>query len=179
MKKYEFTATTKNGDMIIGLSYSVVFGFIILLVQLGFFYSGLGKVLRKYPPLLILLVFLVLCVGNFLVKKIQKGVIKHYVVEFDEINIKIKENGKEIMFGEVSFCKVIVKDNKSTSSINIDIHTYDDKISFRARTKKYITITGKSSFNPFGTSDISDIKILLDLGNKIKCVLKYNTENNK
>ena len=41
------------------------------------------------------------------------------------------------------------------------------KISFILRPKEYKTITGATSFNPFGISDISDMSRLLTLGREV------------
>lgn len=51
--------------------------------------------------------------------------------------------------------------------VMLDIVTEDEKISFRARPREYKTLTGNTSFHPFGTSDSDDMEQLTILGREI------------
>lgn len=167
MEKYELTAVTLKGDIAMGFIYPAIFMFPILAVRLALFYSGIDSHSKAYSIILISLTFTVLYMSYLLMKEIRERLINKYVVELDKKNIRIWESGKEIMSGPVSSCKIKTKGNARTSAVIVDIHTNTDKISLRARPKEYTTITGRTSFNPFGTGSSSDMNILLALGRKI------------
>ncbi len=171
MKRYEFKAITSKNDVMMGLSLVAVFGFSILLIQLGLFYSGLDKTLKSHPVLLLLFIFLLLAVANVLFQKIKEKLVKHYSVELEETKIKIFENGNEMVQGQISGC--YTKDNSSMSvkSLRADFYVDDSKISFRVRPKTYKTIQGSTSGNLFGTGSLSDIEELASLCKDIKSVV--------
>ncbi|MGP1563345.1 hypothetical protein [Filifactor alocis] len=171
MKRYEFKAITSKNDVMMGLSLVAVFGFSILLIQLGLFYSGLDKTLKSHPVLLLLFIFLLLAVANVLFQKIKEKLVKHYSVELEETKIKIFENGNEMVQGQISGC--YTKDNSSMSvkSLRADFYVDDSKISFRVRPKTYKTIQGSTSGNLFGTGSLSDIEELAPLCKDIKSVV--------
>ena len=171
MKRYEFTAITSKNDAMMGLSLVAVFGFSMLLFQLGLFYSGLDKTLKSHPVLLLLFIFLLLAVANVLFQKIKEKLVKHYSVELEETKIKIFENGNEMVQGQISGCDT--KDNSSMSvkSLRADFYVDDSKISFRVRPKTYKTIQGSTSGNLFGTGSLSDIEELASLCKDIKSVV--------
>ena len=171
MKRYEFIAITSKNDVIMGLSCVTVFGFSMLLFQLGLFYSGLDKTLKSHPVLLLLFIFLLLAVANVLFQIIKEKLVKHYSVELEETKIKIFENGNEMVRGQISGC--YTKDNSSMSvkSLRADFYVDDSKISFRVRPKTYKTIQGSTSGNLFGTGSLSDIEELASLCKDIKGVV--------
>lgn len=172
MKRYEFKAGNARSDMIMGLSFPAVFGFPILGVQLALFYTGLDKFVKSHPLLLILGMFLALFSSYQLMKKIQKCLIKHYVVELDEAYIKIWESEEVILAGDVEFCKIKTHQSIVTSSLRVDIRTDVYSISFRSRENEYKSITGSSEWNLFGTGTRADKDTLLSLGRQIKCAIK-------
>ncbi len=176
MKRYEFKAITSKNDVIMGLSCVTVFGFSMLLFQLGLFYSGLDKTLKSHPVLLLLFIFLLLAVANVLFQKIKEKLVKHYSVELEETKIKIFENGNEMVQGQISGCDT--KDNSSMSvkSLRADFYVDDSKISFRVRPKTYKTIQGSTSGNLFGTGSLSDIEELVSLCEEIKGVVGEGEE---
>ncbi|MGP1600314.1 MAG: hypothetical protein ACTTGQ_04535 [Dialister pneumosintes] len=110
MKKYEFRAVRSGKqETIIGFAFSAIIMFPILAIQLGLFYTGLDKSIKSNQSSLfefgyVFFMFLIICASFFLVSKIQKKLVKNYVVELNVTNIKILENGKEIMSGSVSYC---------------------------------------------------------------------------
>ena len=78
-------------------------------------------------------------------------------------------NEEEIISGVVSFCEIKNKKyNVGGRALSVDIYTDTDEIKFRTRCKKYKKITGVSTRNPFGTSELSDLETLLSLGRKIQ-----------
>ncbi len=176
MKRYEFKAITSKNDVIMGLSCVTVFGFSMLLFQLGLFYSRLDKTLKSHPVLLLLFIFLLLAVANVLFQKIKEKLVKHYSVELEETKIKIFENGNEMVQGQISGC--YTKDNSSMSvkSLRADFYVDDSKISFRVRPKTYKTIQGSTSGNLFGTGSLSDIEELASLCKDIKSVVGEGEE---
>lgn len=64
------------------------------------------------------------------------------------------------MAGKILFCKIKSNHDKL---VKVDIGIDNRKISFISRPKEYKTITGATSFNHFGISDISDMAQLLTL----------------
>ena len=150
MKKYEFTATTAKSDIIIGLIFPVVIMIPILATQLAIFYLKLNNLVKAYPIFLFLLV-------------------KDYIVELYGKNIRVLGNDEEIISGVVSFCEIKNKKyNVGGRALSVDIYTDTDEIKFRTRCKEYKKITGVSTRNPFGTSELSDLETLLSLGRKIQ-----------
>ena len=176
MKRYEFTAITSKNDAMMGLSLVAVFGFSILLIQLGLFYSGLDNILKARPVLLLLFIFLSLAVANVLFQKIKRKLLKHYIVELEETKIKIFENENKVIEGNVSCC--YTKDNSgiSAKSLRADFYIDDSKISFRARPNTYKTIQGSTSGNLFGTGNLSDVEELSSLCKEIKSVVGEREE---
>lgn len=78
-------------------------------------------------------------------------------------------NEEEIISGVVSFCEIKNKKyNVGGRALSVDIYTDTDEIKFRTRCKEYKKITGISTRNPFGTSELSDLETLLSLGRKIQ-----------
>ena len=78
-------------------------------------------------------------------------------------------NEEEIISGVVSFCEIKNKKyNVGGRALSVDIYTDTDEIKFRTRCKEYKKITGVSTRNPFGTSELSDLETLLSLGRKIQ-----------
>lgn len=168
MKKYEFTATTAKSDIIIGLIFPVVIMIPILAIQLAVFYLKLNN-LVAYPIFLFLLVLVFFGGGFLLIRKIQERLVKDYIVELYGKNIRILENEEEIISGVVSFCEIKNKKyNLGGRALSVDIYTDTDEIKFRIRCKEYKKITGVSTRNPFGTSELSDLETLLSLGRKIQ-----------
>lgn len=172
MKRYGFKAITSKNDVIMGLSCVTLFGFSMLLFQLGLFYSGLDKTLKSHPVLLLLFIFLLLAVANVLFQKIKEKLVKHYSVELEETKI----NGNEMVQGQISGC--YTKDNSSmlVKSLRADFYVDDSKISFRVRPKTYKTIQGSTSGNLFGTGSLSDIEELASLCKDIKSVVGEGEE---
>ena len=105
----------------------------------------------------------------FLIKNIQKNTTNNFVVYLDNLSIKILKNETEIMSGEIIYCKIKSSNDKL---VHIDIKTEEDKITLIARPKVYTTITGNTSYNPFGTGTVSDMKTILTLGRKIQTNIK-------
>jgi hypothetical protein len=173
MKKFEFVAGTPKSDMIMGLCFPISFMFPILLTYLLLFYSGM--ITYKIHPLFKFLVFLPAFVISYLImKKIRKSVAKKFIVYIDKINIRVVENEKEIIAGKISFCKIKSNHDKL---LKVDIGIDNRKISFISRPKEYKTITGATSFNPFGISDISDMSRLLTLGREVQELIEKQGEN--
>ena len=175
MKKFEFAAGTPKSDMIMGLCFPIGFMFPILLTYLLLFYSGM--ITYKVHPLFKFLVFLPAFIISYLIiKKIRKTVSKKFIVYIDKLNIRVLENEKEIMLGKISFYKIKSNHDKL---VKVDIGIDNRKISFISRPKEYKTVTGTTSFNPFGISDISDMDQLLTLGREVKDLIeKQEKENN-
>lgn len=177
MKKYEFTALTSKNDAIMGMSFVTIFGFSILLFQLGMFYSGLDKTLKSHPVLLLLFIFALLAIANILFQKIKETLVKHYRVELDGTKIKIFENGNEMVQGQISDCHTKDNSRMSVKSLRADFYIDDEKISFRVRPKAYKTIQGSTSGNLFGTGSLLDIEELAFLCEEIKAVVgKWRVE---
>ena len=161
MKKYEFTATTAKSDIIIGLIFPMVIMIPILAIQLAVFYLKLNNFVKAYPIFLFLLVLVFFGGGFLLIRKIQERLVKDY--------IRVLENEEEIISGVVSFCEIKNKKyNVGGRALSVDIYTDTDEIKFRTRCKEYKKITGVSTRNPFGTSELSDLETLLSLGRKIQ-----------
>lgn len=173
MKKFEFVVGTPKSDMIMGLCFPISFMFPILLTYLLLFYSGM--ITYKIHPLFKFLVFLPAFVISYLIiKKIRKSVAKKFIVYIDKLNIRILENEKKIIAGKISFCKIKSNHDKL---LKVDIGIDNRKISFISRPKEYKTITGVTSFNPFGISDISDMSRLLTLGREVQYLIEKQGEN--
>ena len=173
MKKFEFSAGTPKSDMIMGLCFPIGFMFPILLTYLLLFYSGM--ITYKVHPLFKFLVFLPSLVITYLIiKKIRKSVSKKFIVYIDKLNIRVVENEKEIMASKILFCKIKSNHDKL---VKVDIGIDNRKISFISRPKEYKTITGATSFNPFGISDISDMSRLLTLGREVQELIEKQGEN--
>ena len=173
MKKFEFVAGTPKSDMIMGLCFPISFMFPILLTYLLLFYSGM--ITYKIHPLFKFLVFLPAFVISYLIiKKIRKSVAKKFIVYIDKLNIRILENEKEIIAGKISFCKIKSNHDKL---LKVDIGIDNRKISFLSRPQEYKIITGATSFNPFGISDISDMSRLLTLGREVHELIEKQGEN--
>ena len=173
MKKFEFVAGTPKSDMIMGLCFPIGFMVPILLTYLLLFYSGM--ITYKVHPLFKFLVFLPsLVISYLIIKKIRKSVSKKFIVYIDKLNIRVVENEKEIMAGKILFCKIKSNHDKL---VKIDIGIDNRKISFISRPKEYKTITGATSFNPFGISDISDMSRLLTLGREVQELIEKQGEN--
>ena len=185
MKKYEFRAVRSGKqETIIGFAFSAIIMFPILAIQLGLFYTGLDKSIKSNQSSLfefgyVFFMFLIICASFFLVSKIQKKLVKNYVVELNVTNIKILENGKEIMSGSVSYCEIINKaKGNHINNVSIIIYTDTDKITVKLRSKKWNNIMGSFQLNPLGTSDAKDMKIALGLSKDIKEILeKYVSAN--
>ncbi len=179
MKRYEFCAVrTGKQEVIIGFAYVAIIMFPILAMRLGLFYSGLDKTLKSKPAIFqfgfIFVVFVVVYIAFYLVRKTQISLVKKYAVELNETNIKIWENGQEIMTGSVIDCKLTNKmSGKLTVSISIIIYTDMGKISFKLRGKEWKRFASNvwSNPNPFGTSDIDDMETVLTLCRDIWCLL--------
>ncbi|MGX7090992.1 hypothetical protein [Gemella morbillorum] len=167
MKRYEFTATTAKSDIVIGLIFPMVIMIPILAIQLAVFYLKLNNFVKAYPIFLFLLVLVFFGGGFLLIRKIQERLVKDYIVELYGKNIRILENEEEIISGVVSFCEIKNK-NVGGRALSVDIYTDTDEIKFRTRCKEYKKITGVSTRNPFGTSELSDLETLLSLGRKIQ-----------
>ena len=168
MKKFEFSAGTPKSDMIMGLCFPIGFMFPILITYLLLFYSGM--ITYKVHPLFKFLVFLPsLVISYLIIKKNRKSVAKKFIVYIDKLNIRVVENEKEIMAGKILFCKIKSNHEKL---IKVDIGIDNRKISFISRPKEYKTITGATSFNPFGISDISDMNQLLTLGKDVQDIIE-------
>ena len=123
----------------------------------------------KLQPLFLYAIVLVFFGISFLlIKKIQGSLVKNFVVELSGRNIKIWCNGKEILSGEVVFCKIKNNEHKiGARALRVDIYTKGDQIKFRVRSKEYEKLSS-STWNPLGTSEPSDVETLLSLGQKIK-----------
>ena len=57
------------------------------------------------------------------------------------------------MAGKILFCKIKLNHDKL---VKVDIGIDNRKISFISRPKEYKTVTGTTSFNPFGIDDRSE-----------------------
>ena len=156
MKTYRFTSGTSKSDMIMGLGIPAAIVIPMLITYLILFYSGVG-VFAEYKSLAFLVLLPGLFITYLLIKKMLKSIKKDYVVKLDGVNIEVFENGREVVSGQVSYC---------------EIKEAHDKISFRARPKEYKAITGFTSFNPFGTSSLTDMDNLLALGMEIESVVE-------
>ena len=168
MKTYKFTAGTSKSDMIMGLGLPAAIVIPMLITYLILFYSGVG-VFSGYKLLAFLAVLPGLFVTYLLIKKMLKSIIKNYVVKLDGVNIEVFENGKEVVSGQVLYCEIKEAHDKL---VRVDMYSDADKISFRARPKEYKAITGFTSFNPFGTSSLTDMDNLLALGMEIESVVE-------
>ena len=169
MDRYEFTATTAKSDILIGLFFSMLLMFPILGIQLGIFYLKLNVFLQSQPIFLYLIVMLVFGTSLLLIKKLQKSLVKNYIVELSGKNMKIWCNGKEVVSGEVVFCKIKNNEHKiGARALSVDIYTKGDQIKFRVRAKENEKVLSSSTWNPLGTSKPSDVETLLSLGKKIK-----------
>ncbi|WP_049921704.1 hypothetical protein [Shuttleworthella satelles] len=164
MLTYKFKSGTSKSDMIMGLGLPVIVGMPALITYLILFYTR-GNMFSEHR-LSGLIAFLPgLVVTCFLMKRMRNHLVKDYVVELVGADIKIWENGRQIVSGPILHCRMnAVRDRV----IRIDIFSDVGQISFRARPEEYRTINGFLSFNPFGTSSSSDMETLLSLGVKIR-----------
>lgn len=175
MQKYNFTASNAKGDMILGLGFLAAFMSPVLsIAPISVLVSKyLSHTVMEYPVKIIAII-LGISLMYFFMKKILKVIKKNYVVELDKCNIRIYENGYEIILGELELCEIV---SASDALVRVDMNVDNKKISFRCRPEKYKTITGNLSFNPFGSSSPSDMKCLLDLGRTIQTNMKKREEN--
>ena len=175
MNKFEFVAVTSKDDMLIGLCLPAIVMLPILTAYLLIFYLNLNTSFKDFPLLLRSLVFITLLyLMYFLINKLREYIANKFVVTLDNLYISILKNENEIMSGKLMSCKIKVSNDKL---VHIDIKTEQDSISLRARPKEYKSITGNSSFNPFGTGTKSDMEDLLALGRKIQnAIEKQNKE---
>ena len=166
MKKFEFVAGTSKDDIVMGLCLPVSIMLPALTTYLIIFYSERYASFRSAPLLFRAFVFVpALYLTYFLIKKARKNAANKFVVNLDELSIRIWKNEKEVVSGKILSCKIKASNDKL---VHVDIGTEEDNISFRARPKEYRTITGNTSFNPFGTGTVSDMETVLALGVKIK-----------
>lgn len=169
MTRYEFKATTSKSDIIMGIIFPAMIMLPILAIQLASFYLKLNGVFKSYPVILLIIVGIFLGGGFLLIRKIQGGLVKKYVVEVFEKNIRIWGNGEEIMSGEVLSCNVNRKGGQvGAKSVSVDIYTDGGVIKFRAREKDYKKIIFSTAMNPLGTSELSDMEALLSLSKKLR-----------
>ena len=162
----------------IGFAMPAILMFPILAIQLVLFYSGLDKKLKshRYPLLefvYVFFAFLIVYASFYLIRKTQEKLVKNYVVELNAASIRILENGKEIMAGSVSDCRIInnIKGSR-TNHVSIILYTDTDKIAFRLRDKTMKNIMGSDQPNFFGTSDLNDMETALNLGKDIQEILE-------
>ena len=168
MKTYRFTSGTSKSDMTMGLGIPAAIVIPMLITYLILFYSGVG-VFAEYKSLAFLVLLPGLFITYLLIKKMLKSIKKDYVVKLDGVNIEVFENGREVVSGQVSYCEIKEAHDKL---VRVDMYSDADKISFRARPKEYKAITGFTSFNPFGTSSLTDMDNLLALGMEIESVVE-------
>lgn len=171
MKRYKFMAASSNTNMIMGLSYLAAIGFPMLAIRLAVFYLGLDEFFKSRPILVILITGCVLYCSYLLIRTIQKSLTKSYVVELEDGNINITEDGEEIMSGKVTFCDINNRIRGSVKAASLDIYTENDKITLRSVAKEYKAVTGVTNHNVFGTGDASDTDALLSLGKEINSIL--------
>lgn len=166
MKTYRFKAVTAHGDRIIGLCFPAALVLPILATVLVLHYSGLLGLLKMYRMYWVCwLLFLPgLYMSYLLAGKIRKSVTKDFFIQLDKLDISIRANGNEVMHDEVLSCEIKAAHDKLA---RVDIYTETDEISFRARPYQYKTITGHLSFNIFGTSSLSDMEKLLEMGEAV------------
>ncbi len=164
MKNYQFTSGTSRGDMIMGLVFPV--GIIIptSALYLILFYLRIWDFLKGNPFLLPVIFLPGILLTYLILKKVRNKSYKKFVVCLDKLSIVVRENGNEVMRGKILFCDLKVRENKF---VKLDIVTEKEKVSFRARPMEYKTVTGNTSFNPFGTSDAEDMGQLRALGREI------------
>jgi len=168
MERYEFTATTAKSDIIIGILFPMFLMLPVLGIQLAIFYLKLNDFFKSQPLFLYTIVLVFFGISFLLIKKIQGSLVKNFVVELSGRNIRIWCDGKEIVSGEVIFCRIKNKEPKlGARALNVDIDTKGDNIKFRVRSKEYENLSS-STWNPLGTSKPSDVETLLSLGKKIK-----------
>lgn len=171
MKRYKFIAASSNTEMIMGLSYPVAIGFPMLAIRLAVFYLGLDEFFKFRPILVILITGGVLYCSYILIRTIQKSLTKFYVVELEDSNINITEDGEEIMSRKVTFCDINNRIRGSVKAASLDIYTEYDKVTLRSVAKEYKAVTGVTRHNVFGTADESDIDTLLSLGKEINSII--------
>lgn len=164
MKTYQFTSGTSRGDMIMGLVFPAGLMLPVLITYFILFYSRLWNSLKDKPLLLSIMFLPGLFLAYLIINKNRNKCRKEFIVYLDELDIAVMEDGNEVMKGRVLFCHIKVVENKS---VMLDIETREEKISFRARPREYKTVTGNTSFNPFGTSDANDMEQLTGLGREI------------
>lgn len=173
MERYEFTATTAKSDIIIGVLFPMFLMLPVLGIQLAVFYLKLNDFFKSQPLFLYTIVLVFFGISFLLIKKIQGSLVKNFVVELSGRNMKIWCNGKEVVSGEVVFCKIKNNEHKiGARALSVDIYTKGNQIKFRVRAKEKEKILSSSTWNPLGTSQLSDIEILLSLGRRIKNALK-------
>ena len=164
--RFEFVAGTSKDDMFIGLCLPAIIVLPTFATYLIIFYLGIATSFKNSHILIRLFAFVpALYLMYFLIKKLRKYISNKFVVYWDNLNIRICKNEKEIISGKALYCNIKVSNDKL---VHIDIKTEQGSISFRARPKEYKTLTGKLSFNPFGTATESEMKSLLALGRKIQ-----------
>ena len=172
MERYEFTATTAKSDIIIGILFPMFLMLPVLGIQLAIFYLKLNDFFKSQPLFLYTIVLVFFGISFLLIKKIQGSLVKNFVVELSGRNIRIWCDEKEIVSGEVIFCRIKNKEPKlGARALNVDIDTKGDNIKFRVRSKEYENLSS-STWNPLGTSKPSDVETLLSLGKKIKNVME-------
>lgn len=169
MEKYEFTATTSNSDIIIGIVFPALLMLPILGVNLALFYLGPDNFIKE-NPIWLYLIFLICMAGAFLLtKKIQKSLIRQYTVELYGNSIRIWTGHDKILSGIIRDCKVNIKmDGVNAKSISLNIYTDSGNIKFRARAKEYRKTTGVMTRNPLGTSEMCDMDEIYSLVQKIR-----------
>lgn len=170
MKNFEFRAV-KSGkqEAMIGFAFAAMLMVPLLAIWLGLYYSGLDNILKSNPSALLklgfaLVVMAIIYASFYFIGRIQDKLVKKYTVVLNGTNIRIFENGKDILSGSVSACKIVYKTKgNSADSVSCIIDTDTGKIAFRLRSREWKNIMGSSQPNPFGTSDIRDIETVLDL----------------
>lgn len=170
MKRYEFKGTMAKYDMIVGLSFPAIIMVPILLLQLAVYYLGLGPLFKEhiFRLLMFVIVSLSFMASCYVAKKVQEHFVKNYVAELTGREIKIFEDGKEIISGFVDACEANHRESIGRASFaEVSIYIGLDKFVFRLRGKEYKNLAGVSHSNPLGTGDASDMEAILSLDREI------------
>ena len=169
MEKYEFTATTSKSDIIIGFAFPALLMLPILGIKMALFYLGPNNFIIENQVILFVIVSICLAGAFALTKKIQQGLIKDYTVEIYSDSIRVWQGSEELLSGEIIDCRASIKmDGVNAKSVNLNIYTDSGNIKLRARAKEYRKITGPTTSNPIGTSEMRDMEEIYSLAQKIR-----------
>lgn len=175
MKQYVFTAGTEKSEVLTALTLPFCFGLNILLVNLFLFYLPAHKTLPGQTVLYIFLTIFAVYTAWYLVKKIQRALLKTYTVELNDRIVTIRNNATVLLSGPLQCCQLHYSPQKRISCLKLTIRTDEQEITFIGRNKSFTTVKGTKSLNIFGTCTAADIDTLCELGRDLQLLCKEDS----